>query len=271
MTRTDLARAYLGAGSYEKAVECGDMALGLSSDDGDSELSGEQRKKARLSAHMTVGLAHYYANRFDDALKYFESALEESDGNPDAVCLLTQVLWAQGSEEARERAREALFEVIGERPDHVQSVLLLGVIALLDNDPDSLEAVTEALESLRTNDKVTPTQQSHIGEVLRAIATLAEDKSEQDTTTQAQTDIMLFPNLPHGWSALTEATGDEYTAQMALKVAQKGIPPRGTLECHDLTKAYAGTGLASDAQKAAFLAPWESEGWASLAIATQGI
>ncbi|CAI6093366.1 unnamed protein product [Clonostachys chloroleuca] len=271
MTRTDLARAYLAAGSYEKAVECGDMALGLSSDDGDSELSGEQRKKARLSAHMTVGLAHYYADRFDDALKYFESALEESDGNPDAVCLLTQVLWAQGSEEARERAREALFEVIGERPDHVQSVLLLGVIALLDNDPDSLEAVTEALESLRTNDKVTPTQQSHIGEVLRAIATLAEDKSEQGTTTQAQTDIMLFPNLPHGWSALTEATGDEYTAQVALKVAQKGIPPRGTLECHDLTKAYAGTGLASDAQKAAFLAPWESEGWASLAIATQGI
>ena len=146
------------------------MALGLSSDESESELTGEQRKKARLSAHLTVGLGQYYLEQYDEAQKCFEAALGESDNSPDATCLLAQVLWAQGSEDSRDKARSALFEVIERQPDHVQSVLLLGVVALLDQDEDSLEAVVEELQKLRTNESVTTTEQSHIGEVLRAIA-----------------------------------------------------------------------------------------------------
>ncbi|KAM0231006.1 hypothetical protein ACHAPO_008835 [Fusarium lateritium] len=271
LAKTDLARTYLASGSYEKAVECGELALGLSSDDAENELSSEQRKKARLSAHLTVGLAEYYRNHFDEAIKYFESALEESDGNPDAVCLLAQVLWAQGSEESRDRAREELFAVIEKQPEHVQSVLLLGVIALLDNDEDSLEAVVEELHGLRTNHKVTASEQSAIGEVLRAIATLGEGRTEEDIRTQIQTDIMLYPNLPHGWAAMAQSAGDEHAAQMALKVASRGIPPKGLLDAQDLSKAYAGTATASDAQRAAFLAPWEQSGWTSLSAATESV
>jgi superkiller protein 3 len=268
LARTDLARAYLAAGSYEKAMECGEIALDLSSDDSGSELTAEQRRQARLSAHLTVGLAKYFANSFDEALTFFESALEESNNNPDATCLLTQVLWAQGSESSREKARSALFEVIESHPSHVQSILLLGVIALLDNDEDSLEAVTEELLGLRTNDKVTDTEQSHVGEVLRAIATLGEGKTQEDLVTQVQNDVMLHPYLPHGWSSLAEVTGDSHAAQMALKVARRGIPPRGVLGCQDLSRAHAGTGSVADAQRAVLLAPWESCGWKSLEAAT---
>ncbi|KAF7547778.1 hypothetical protein G7046_g8902 [Stylonectria norvegica] len=271
LARTDLARAYLAAGSYEQAIEYGEMALGLSSEESENELTSDQRKKARLSAHLTVGLAQYYNDAFEEAIKCFDAALEESDGNPDAVCLLAQVLWAQGSDSARDRAREALFEVIEKHPDHVQSVLLLGVIALLDNDEVSLEAVVEELQALRTNDKVTASEQSYIAEVLRATATLGEGKTEQDLRTQVQADIMLYPNLPHGWSSLAEITGDEYAAQMALKVATRGIPPRGLLEAQDLAKAYAGTGTAADAQRAMFLAPWEGNGWKAMEFATAGM
>lgn len=271
LARTDLARAYLAAGSYEKAMECGEIALDLSSDDSDSELTAEQRREARLSAHLTVGLAKYFNNSFDEALAFFEAALEESNNNPDATCLLAQVLWAQGSEESRDRARSALFEVIDREPDHVQSVLLLGAIALLDQDEDSLEAVTEALAGLRTNEKVTDTEQSHIGEVLRAIATIGEGKTEQDTLTQVQSDVMLYPYLPHGWSSLTEVTGDEHSSQMALKVARRGVPPRGVLDSEDLARAHAGTGTAADAQRAILLSPWEQCGWKSLETVTVGI
>ncbi|CAM1503836.1 Fc.00g014270.m01.CDS01 [Cosmosporella sp. VM-42] len=271
LAKTDLARVYLAARSYEKAIECGELALGLSSEESENELTIEQRKKARLSAHLTVGLAQYYANGFDEAVKCFDAALEESDGNPDAICLLAQVLWAQGSESARDRAREALFEVIGTHPNHVQSVLLLGVIALLDDDQDSLEAVVEELQGLQTNENVTALEQSNISKVLRATASQGEDKTDDNIRTQVQTDIMLYPNLPHGWSSLADATGDEYAAQMALKVATRGIPPRGLLEAQDLARAYTGTGTAADAQRAAFLAPWEQVGWQAMATATEGI
>jgi len=269
LARTDLARAYLAAESYEKAMECGEVALDLSAEE--SELSAEQSRAARLSAHLTVGLAKYFANAFDEALTFFESALEESNNSPDATCLLAQVLWAQGSEESRDRARTALFEVIENHPGHVQSVLLLGVIALLDSDEDSLEAVTEELIGLRTNEKVTNTEQSQVGEVLQAIATLGEGKTEEDLVTQVQSDVMLYPFLPHGWSSLTEVTSNEHTAQMALKVARQGVPPKGHLECEDLARAHAGTGTAADAQRAVLLAPWEQCGWKSLDSATVNV
>jgi superkiller protein 3 len=271
LARTDLARAYLAEGEYAKAVEYGEMALGLSSDETDSELDAEQRKRARLSLHLTVGLGQYFLEQYAEAEACFEAALEESDNNPDATCLLAQVLWARGTEESRERARGALFEVIEKQPDHVQSVLLLGAIALLDQDEGSLEAVVEELQSLRTNDKVIPTDQSQIGEVLRAIAGLADGHTEQDMVYQVQEDIMLYPHLPHGWSALAETAGNAYAAQMALMVAARSIPPRGVLEAQDLAKAYAGTGKAADAQRAAFLSPWEEAGWTALRVATEGI
>ena len=268
LAKTDLARSYLAAGKHGDAVDCGEMALQLSSDESENELTAEQRRKARLSAHLTVGLAKYFQKEHQGALGCFETALEESNKNPDAICLLAQVLWAIGTNDARERARTMLFEVIEADASHVQSVLLLGVIAVLDTDEESLEAVIAELQSLRTSDKVTDSEHAQIGEVLRAVAALSPSAKEEDVLTQVQNDVMLYPHLPHGWSKLGEISGEEHPANMALKVASKAIPPRGELEAKDLADAYAGTGCVADAQTAAFIAPWTPSGWVSLGNAT---
>jgi superkiller protein 3 len=270
LAKTDLARSYLAAGEYDKAIKCGEMALELSSVDSESDLTDEQRKKARLSAHLTVGLAQYFIAHITKSQTYFESALEESDNNPDAVCLLAQVLWAVGTDEARERARTLLFEVIGEDSPHVQSVLLLGVIALLDEDEESLEAVVAELQTLRTSEKVTDAEHSHIGNVLRAVAALSANSKKEDVMTQIQNDVMLYPHLPHGWTRLADASAEEYPAEIALKVALKAIPPKGELGAADLADAYAGTTRAADAQTAIFIAPWVSSGWNTLNDAVTG-
>jgi len=272
LAKTDLARAYLAAGDFDDAAGCGETALELTSDESDNELAPEERRKARLSAHLTIGLAMYFKGDFGKAVHYFETALEESENDPDAVCLLAQVLWAEGDDEARERARDLLFEVIEKRPDHTQSVLLLGAIALLDGDDESLEAVLSELYGLQVSDKVTAAEQDEIGELLQAVAGLASGGGgEVDEKTQAQTDIMLYPHLPYGWSNLAALGGaeDEYPAQMALKVALKGIPPWGQLGTEDLAKAYAGTGTAADAQVAILVAPWLAYGWDALGDAVR--
>ncbi|KAH7029001.1 uncharacterized protein B0I36DRAFT_410671 [Microdochium trichocladiopsis] len=273
LAKTDLARAYLAAGDYEQAAQCGELALQLSSDNSENELSSEQRRKARLSAHLTVGLAQYFSKELDSALGYFETALEESEGNPDAVCVLAQVLWATGSEDARDRARSALFEVIEKDSTHVTSVLLLGVIALLDDDAESLDAVLAEINTLRTSNTVTDAEQAQIGDVLRAVAALSQHDAaaggdEDPVLTQIQSDIMLNPHLPHAWSKLSQhspSSDDSYAADMALQVAQKAIPPRGALGAADLAEAFAGTGTIADAQKAVLVAPWSACGWESLA------
>jgi superkiller protein 3 len=262
--KTDLARCQLAAHQYEEAIESAETAIQLSAEDAGNELSEEARRKCRLSAHLTMGLAQYYNKNNDQAAEYFQIALEESKGNPDAVCLLAQVLWAQGGNDARAKARDHLFDCVENYPGHVQSVLLLGIIALLDEDRESLEAVTADLQALRTSQKVTDKEQAKIGEVLRAIAALASNNAEIETMTEIQTDIMLFPHQPHGWGRMADLSGDEFTAEMALRTALKAVAPKGDLGADDLAVAFAGTGKLGDAQKSAFIAPWKVDGWKAL-------
>lgn len=273
LAKADLARSCLAAGLYEKAIEAGALAIQLSSDDSDHELSAEERKKARLGAHLAVGLAQYYSQDVREAIACFDAALEESDRNPDAACILAQVLWATGENEAKDRAREVLYGTIGEAPDHVQSVLLLGVIALLDGDEESLDAVVTELESSRAKvDRVSQAEYSQIGEVLRAIAVFGgQNGSDEAVRVQGQTDVMLHPHLPHGWSELAGLASSndaeeegEAASEMALRVARKGVPPRGDVAAEDLASAYAGAMRVADAQTAIMIAPWEGMGWRAL-------
>ncbi|KAK4242905.1 Superkiller protein 3 [Achaetomium macrosporum] len=273
IAKADLARAYLAVGSNTEAIEAAELAIQLSSDESDSELSAEERKRVRLSAHVTMGLAQYYQGGVDEAVACFDSAIDESQGNPDVTCVLAQVLWATGKEEARERARDVLFSVIERAPHHVQSVLLLGVIALLDDDEESLEAVVAELQSLRASDEdVTAADQKQLGEVLWAIAAFGKGDAEELKANQARADVMFHPHLPHGWSELGALGGEEgkSAAEMALRVALKGVPPRGDLGAEDLARAYAGTGRAKDAQVAIMVAPWERSGWQALGDAVTG-
>jgi superkiller protein 3 len=277
IAKADLARAHLAIGSHDEAAESAELAIQLSSDEADSELTAEERRRVRLSAHVSLGLARYYQGAVDDAVSCFDSAITESDGNPDVACVLAQVLWATGKEESRERAREVLFEVIERVPHHVQSVLLLGVIALLDEDEESLEAVVTELQTLRASDEgVTPADQRQLGEVLRAIAAFGQgdgDNSEEAKANQARADVMFHPHLPHGWSELRGLGGGEEgqsAAEMALRVALKAVPPRGDLAAGDLARAYAGTGRAMDAQRAVMVAPWEKAGWLALGEVVKG-
>ena len=260
LAKADLARSQLSAASYDEAIDNGEVALQLSAEDAGNELSAEARQKCRLSAHLTVGLAHYYVGKPDAALQYFEPALEESNGNPDAVCLLAQVLWATGAENSREKARDILFDCVESHPNHVQSVLLLGIIALLDQDTESLEAVTSTLQELRTTHSITDREQSQVSEVLRAIAS----DSDQAMLTEIQTDVFLHPNRTHGWSRLADIGEDEYAADMALNTAIKAVPPHGDLDAMELAGAFAGTGNVGDVQKAIMLAPWSGDGWDAL-------
>jgi superkiller protein 3 len=270
LAKADLARSQLSAGSYADAIDNGETALQLSAEDAGNELSAEARQKSRLSAHLTVGLAHYYSEEPETALQYFLPALEESNGNPDAVCLLAQVLWGNGDENSRNKARDHLFDCVESHPDHVQSVLLLAIIAILDQDSESVEAVTASLQDLRATHTISDREQGQVGDVLRAIAALSVGDEEKEILTEIQTDVFLHPNLPHGWGRLAEIKGDEYAADMALKTALKCVPPRGEIEAGDLSKAFGGTGKVGDAQKAVMIAPWSNEGWASLTGALSG-
>ncbi|EFX00944.1 antiviral protein [Grosmannia clavigera kw1407] len=288
VAKADVARAYVALGAYEKAVESGEMALQLVGEGGAGEVSKPERAKIRLSAHLSSGLAHFFRSAFDEALAEFEAVLggddDDDDKNPDAVCLFAQVLWASGTDEGRQRAQDELFAVIEAHPDHMQAVLLLGAMAMLNGDGESAEAVVAELAEMQTQtrsqSRAAAGDQTQMGNLMHALASL---DGRQKSRHQAQRDIMLQPHLPHGWGNLgeEEEEGKEeedddddddddeqnFACDMALRLTRSLIPPRGNLRPEDLARACVGTRRTTDAQVSIAVAPWLQDGWQALAEA----
>ncbi|KAK5110243.1 hypothetical protein LTR85_001302 [Meristemomyces frigidus] len=267
--KSDLARCQLAASTFESAAENAETALDLTSDADNSGLDADSRRKLRVSAHLTAGLASHKLQKSSEAITMFRTALQESGSNPDVVCLLVKVLWAHGGPDEKSVAREQLFECVEKHPEHVNSVTLLGAIAALDHDADTANAVKDDLINLRTRDAVQPSELDEIDALLSALAGLAGNGTEAETEelTEAQAAALLVPDHAQSWAQLAEMSGETYAAAMALKTAQKAVPPVGDMEAAALATAMAGVGTVGDAQRATFLAPWVSAGWGTMGVA----
>ncbi|KAM0710027.1 hypothetical protein Q7P35_002389 [Cladosporium inversicolor] len=266
--KADIARCQLAVNDHPEALENANTALDLSADAEGSGLDAEARRKLRLSAHLTAGLASHYLKQDSDAITMFRSALEESSNNPDVVCLLVQVLWAHGGSDEKAAAREQLFECFEANSEHPGVMTLLGAIAALDDDAETASAVHDDLLALRTKANLQPAEQTQIESLLLALASLnPASESEDAALAAAQTATLLNPERSHAWTQLAQLSGDAYAADMALQTAQKAVPPNGDADATELAHAFAGVGTVADAQRAMVLAPWEAVGWEVMAEA----
>jgi superkiller protein 3 len=265
--QADLARSQLALGSSQDALKSTQVILSYPGEDDLGPAYEEVRRKWRLSAHVTAGLASHIIGNIDESIKMFQAALEEANQSPEVVCMLAQVLWAKGGVEERDTAREHLFACIEEHPGNVQAAILLAVIGLLDGDEDILEAVEDDLRAMRVSAKVSIQDKMKVTKVLSGIVAC---KPSQDSDgylaslAEATKGVMLAPGQPQGWSELADATNDPFSAQMALRNAAKQVPPGGSLEAEDLATALANTGMRKDALQAIVLTPWIEEGYRTI-------
>ncbi|KAF2198577.1 TPR-like protein [Delitschia confertaspora ATCC 74209] len=262
--KADLARNYLAVHNYTSAVEEAEVALDLTSDEDSLKpvMTASALQKMRLSARLTAGLSQYYLNDMDASISFFRTALEESNSSPDIICLLAEVLWAKGGENERGVAKDQLFTCIENHPEHVGAVVLLGAMAVMDEDTETMDAIKDELSSLRTKDGLDEHLRARIEKVLDAVAALSG--GEEDKEAEVKRSIMLAPWQSVGWTELADSADDAFPATMALKTATRSVPPNGELDAVDLAKAFAGTGTIGDAQRAVMLAPWAKEGWNAL-------
>lgn len=283
--KADLARVLLAAGDYKAAVESAETTLQLSATDeadgGATITDPEAGRRCRLSAHVTAGLAHYYnqgVESMDEALEMFRAALEETKEPADVVCLLAQLLSAKSGRPQRASAIQTLLDTIAEGPSHIHSTILLGVIALVADDHDALDAAIVELESLRANPAVSDEDLRRIQDVLTVIASLYTSASSDESnsasaraTAEARIAVMQHPFHPHGWSQLASLSSDDaYLAQMALKTAQRAVPPQGSLSPETLARTYAASNRLNDMQSAIIVAPWLVDGWSGLSEMISG-
>ena len=262
--KSNLSRAQLGQQDLSAAVDSAQTALDLTSEEG---IETTARENIRLSAHLAAGLAYFYQGSTDQAIDMFRSALEETEGNPDIVCLLAQVLWAKGGREEQNVAREQLFDCAEKYPGHFGVITLLGVIAILDDDADTIEAVAADLQSLRMREDLSSQQQLKVAQLLTALAAVTSGDTARELAemSQATTAVMLAPSQPHGWLEFANLVDEPYPAEMGVLTARRSVPPGGSLDAEALCKAHAGTTRLADAQIAVMVAPWVSSGWEALA------
>ncbi|KAF2730460.1 TPR-like protein [Polyplosphaeria fusca] len=270
MAKTDLARNLLATHEYESAVSEAETALDLMANDDESEaiMPEQQLAKTKLSARLTAGLAHYYLDDLDAAIPYFRTSLTETQTNesinPDVICTLAEVLWAKGGTQEKDIAREQLFTAIEKWGQHVGLVTLLGAMAVLDEDSDTMTAVKNDLDALRTNTSLSPANLARVEKVLDAIALFASRGDEGQVLNEIRESVMLAPWKHGGWGNLAEASGDGFAAVLARETARRNVPPVGGLDAVELARAVAGTGGLADAQRGVVLAPWRGEGWGAL-------
>ncbi|CAI6339027.1 unnamed protein product [Periconia digitata] len=271
--KNDLARNLLANNLNSAAVEEAETALDLLSDinteENKSAISAEALSKTQLSARLTAGLAHFFQGDLEEAIPYFRTALEATKSNPDIICLLAEVLWAKGDGNAKEIAREQLFAAADSHPLHIGIVTLLGAMAVIDEDEDTMDAINDDLAHLRTSKDLSAEQLARVEKVVDAIGFfLGGEEKEAD---EARTSVMLAPWKAVGWSQLASASkGDGFAAAMAKETASGSVPPNGTLNAVGLAGAMAGTGRVEDVQRAVVLAPWYREGWSVLSQCIDG-
>jgi superkiller protein 3 len=268
--QADLARAQLAARAFGGAADSAQTALDLSADPEPPPPDPAARRRYRLSAHLTAGLANHHAGATDAAVAMFRTTLHDTAADPAAICLLAQVLWATAAPAARAVAREQLLDCVDRHPDHVGAMTLLGAMALLDDDADTVAAVAADLHGLRARadaDADTP-QQRATGTLLAAVARLDPGRSPAGEAARA---VMLHPCRPDGWARLAEAAeegagvpAESVPARMAVLTAAGAVPARGMLGAVDLCRALARTGWAGDAQRAVMVAPWAEDGWVGM-------
>ncbi|KAF2846053.1 protein prenylyltransferase [Plenodomus tracheiphilus IPT5] len=269
--KTDLARNLLATNAIPVAAEEAETALDLLSelddDTNQSALTKEQLAKVKLSARLTAGLAHYFSGALDAAIPYFRTALEATGSNPDIICLLAEVLWAKGGKDEKQVARDQLFTAIEKHEGHVGLLTLIGAMAVLDEDTETMGAMRDDLERLRTDKGISEGQVAGVEKVLEAISICLG--GEEQVLNEARCSVMFTPWKHMGWSELADASVDteseSFARTMAVQTAIKSAPPNGALGARELAGAMARTGVVGDAQRAVVLAPWAAEGWGALA------
>ena len=268
--KADYARQLLAQGQYSEAVASAQFALDVTEDDTLGPAYRTTRNKWRLSAQVTAGLAHSFLKQMSESIKCLQSAAETSKSltndklDPNVTVLLAQVLWASGTAKEKEAARTQLFECIEDTPDHVGAATLLAVVAVLDDDAETLQVAADDLRSLRSKSTTGVVDKLHIAKVLAAVLLLKSSAgaSEEEVRSDALGGIMLNPEQPQGWLELAQVSGggaedgDSYASEMAVKNALRQIPPGGRLTSEDLARTYEVTGRDEDLKKAGMLAPW---------------
>ncbi|GJJ06168.1 hypothetical protein Clacol_000357 [Clathrus columnatus] len=267
MANGTLGRIRLASQDYSGAVAAFAVCLSLLSADNPNIRS----KIMRAHAQFGSGLAHFKQSELEAALEMFETCLQEL--TPDmvavkghAIILLAQTLWALGSEEARETARNQLLECISIDPQNVTAMATLAAIGILESDDSLVDAALTEIKGL-TWDKILELDPAQLVSQLLIQHYISQGR-EKEALSSAQRGVHMDPLNNDAQKTLATLLLQQKKAAAAASIikdgAQDDLDSTLSLKAIATVASTAETPL-STAQKAIMLAPWKVENWCTLA------
>lgn len=117
---TTLGRLLLSAGQHERSLESFQTSLGLLAGNEEGEEvtehvdHGRETILLRVQAHLGLALAHFMLRDYSSSLTSSQAALSIAGDDlalkAQIMILLTQTLWALGTDEMKETAKAQLLE-----------------------------------------------------------------------------------------------------------------------------------------------------------------
>lgn len=246
--KAQLARLELGTANYKNAMDAADIASELLSQSGDLT---EESQKCLLSSLAVTGLAWYFQNQYDKALVEFNKILEAFPDSKRVVVLVSQVLYAIGSEDTKQAAVEELFKNIENYGSSLLVVLTVAAISVVDNLSDYLPAVKEELEMMPNEAKMADTTDDAVYFIDLVNKRLAKD-GQQNNEKVWQRAAFIFPSEVRIWQHLNSS--------VCLDVASKSED----VGASTLAEAYIKVGTLRTIQRGLFLDPSNVKGYKGL-------
>ena len=119
VANVNVGRVRLATSDYSSAKESFEIVIGLleGKDEFQDQGSSVSPSVLRAQAQFGLGLSCYKLGDLENALVAFEAGLEETPGDladvrTHVAILLAQTLWAMGSDESREAAKDQLLQLL---------------------------------------------------------------------------------------------------------------------------------------------------------------
>ncbi|KAK9475663.1 hypothetical protein V1514DRAFT_313181 [Lipomyces japonicus] len=239
VAKAQLARLHLAKDDFDQALKAALMVVDLSDDD-------ERLSNSKLSASVTAGITYFYQKKYTESFKMFDIATSVSKHDLDITVLLSQVLYRLGGEN-REKSQDVLFANIEQNQKHLNSILLLGTIGLVEGNDDVIDAIeTELIELLNSDQNLSGENGSSANLLLSALRGHKEGQPSKEPWLQS---AILTPSEFRTWNHIDTNAALE-TAILDHTISSK-----------DLSKEYAQTGKLKNLQMAIYLSPGEPSNW----------
>ncbi|KAL4253450.1 hypothetical protein ABKN59_002079 [Abortiporus biennis] len=266
----NLARLSLAAGEYEAALESYQQALGLLPE----ELTDSSTRVLVAQSHFGSGIASFKLGMLQEAIVSLETALRSAGDDSilrgHTVILLAQVLWAVGTDEGRESAKDQLLQSIQTDPDNLLAINTLAGMGILTEDDSLIDAALSEILSLPLPGRRERDPAGEVGHLL-VLHHLSQGDIKQALSV-AEKDVVAEPSKIEARSRLASLLlqqGDVESKQaISALISENNVQEnRDTVELSVVGVAGnegAGPEALSIAQRGIMLTPWKEKNWQTL-------